>query len=65
MQAASAVPVRGARALSPEHRTLAIDLYGPEAVRRIETEAAEGICREGLAWVEQVSQQKYGARSSR
>jgi Gluconate 2-dehydrogenase subunit 3 len=63
MQAASAVPVRAAaQALSPEHRTLAIDLYGPEAVRRIETEAAEGICREGLAWVEQVSQQKYGAR---
>ncbi|MGH9448563.1 MAG: gluconate 2-dehydrogenase subunit 3 family protein [Terriglobia bacterium] len=62
LRAASAVRVRAAaRALSPEHRALAIHYYGPEAVRRVETEAPEGTCREGLAWVEQVSQQKYGA----
>jgi hypothetical protein len=62
LRAASAAPVRtAARALSPQHRGLATHYYGPETVRRLETDTPDRIYREGLGWVEEVSQQKYGA----
>lgn len=38
-----------ARALSPEHRHLAVDYYGEETVRELETEDPQPICRQGLA----------------
>ena len=38
-----------ARSLSPAHRRLAIDYYGEETVRELESENAQSICREGLA----------------
>lgn len=63
LRVASAAGVReAARALSPEHRAVAIAYYGAGAVHRLETEAPEPICQEGFAWIERESQQKYGAR---
>src|SRR5690242_2924768 len=38
-----------ARALSPAHRRLAVDYYGEDAVRELETESPEAICRDGFA----------------
>jgi hypothetical protein len=38
-----------ARSLSPAHRRLAIDYYGEEAVRELESENPQSLCREGLA----------------
>ena len=38
-----------ARSLSPAHRRLAIEYYGEEAVRELESENPQAICREGLA----------------
>lgn len=38
-----------ARALSPAHRRMAIDYYGEETVRQLETEDPQALCREGLA----------------
>lgn len=38
-----------ARSLSPAHRRLAVDYYGEEAVRELESENPRLICREGLA----------------
>jgi len=37
-----------ARSLSPAHRRLAIEYYGEEAVRELESENPQAICREGL-----------------
>ena len=60
LRLASAVRVRAAAAaLSTEHRTLAVEYYGPRAVHRL-NEEPETICREGLAWLERASHQKYG-----
>ncbi len=62
LRAASAAPVRtAARAISPQHRVLATHFYGPETVRRVETDTPDKDYRDGLAWVEEASQQKYGA----
>ncbi len=42
--------VRGAaRSLSPTHRRLAIDYYGEDAVRELESEDPQSLCRQGLA----------------
>lgn len=49
-------------ALSPQHKTLAMHFYGAEAVNRLETSAPGKICREGLAWLDEASQQKHGVR---
>lgn len=38
-----------ARALSPAHRRLAVDYYGEDTVRELESEAPETMCRDGLA----------------
>jgi hypothetical protein len=38
-----------ARSLSPAHRRLAVDYYGEDTVRELESENPEAICREGLA----------------
>ena len=38
-----------ARSLSPAHRRLAIDYYGEDAVRELESENPQSICGEGLA----------------
>lgn len=38
-----------ARSLSPAHRRLAIDYYGEDAVRELESEDPQSICGEGLA----------------
>ncbi|MGH9398157.1 MAG: gluconate 2-dehydrogenase subunit 3 family protein [Terriglobia bacterium] len=62
LRVASATGVsEAARALSPEHRTLAVHYYSREAVSRVETEEPGKTCREGLAWIDQASQQKHGA----
>lgn len=61
LRVASAAGIRAvAQALSPEHRTLAVHYYGLEAVSRVEAEKPEATCREGLAWIDQTSQQKHG-----
>ena len=38
-----------ARSLSATHRRLAIDYYGEDAVRELESEDPQSLCREGLA----------------
>jgi len=38
-----------ARALSPAHRRLAVDYYGEDTVRELESEDPETMCRDGLA----------------
>jgi hypothetical protein len=38
-----------ARALSPAHRRLAVDYYGEETVRELESENPAAMCRDGLA----------------
>jgi hypothetical protein len=38
-----------ARALSPAQRALAVQYYGPEAVKKLETSEPDRICRSGLA----------------
>jgi len=38
-----------ARSLSPAHRRLAVDYYGEDTVRELESESPEAICRDGLA----------------
>ncbi len=38
-----------ARSLSPAHRRLAVDYYGEDTVRELESENPEAMCREGLA----------------
>lgn len=38
-----------ARALSPLHRRLAVDYYGEDTVRELESENPQSICRQGLA----------------
>jgi hypothetical protein len=38
-----------ARSLSPAHRRLAIDYYGDDAVRELESDSPQSLCREGLA----------------
>jgi hypothetical protein len=61
LRMASAAEVRrAARTLSPEHKMVAAHYYGPEAVHRLETEEPDRTWREGLAWVEQQSRQRYG-----
>jgi hypothetical protein len=47
-----------ARALSPMHRQLAVDYYGAEAVRELESEEPSKICREGLAALRQAGFQR-------
>lgn len=49
------------RALSPQHKTLAMHYYGAEPVDDIESSDPGKICREGIAWLEETSHQKYGA----
>lgn len=49
------------RALSPQHRTLATHYYGAEAVSRVETSDPGKICRDGMAWLDEASQEKHGA----
>jgi len=41
---------KAARALTPEHRTLAVHYYGAKAVQGLEEVDPQAICREGLAW---------------
>lgn len=50
------------RALSPQHKTLAMCYYGADAVESDETSNPEKICREGLAWLDEVSLRKHGAK---
>jgi len=38
-----------ARALSPAHRSLAVDYFGEQEVHELETEEPQAICRDGLA----------------
>jgi hypothetical protein len=38
-----------ARSLSPLHRRLAVDYYGEDTVRELESENPQSICRQGLA----------------
>ena len=38
-----------ARSLSPAHRRLAIDYYGEDTVRELESEEPQAICRDGMA----------------
>lgn len=62
LRMASAPGVRqAARALAPGHRVLAVHYYGQGAVERLESEEPDKACREGLAWLEHQSRQKYGA----
>jgi hypothetical protein len=62
LRMASAAGIRqAAKALSPEHRVLAEHFYGAETARRVEVEEADRTCREGLAWLDQVSKKKRGA----
>lgn len=42
-----------ARSLSPAHRRLAVDYYGEDTVRELESERPEAICRDGLATLRQ------------
>jgi len=59
---ATAPAVRtAAHSLSAEHRALAVAYFGnEESVSRLETFAPEQICREGLGWIEQQSQRRFG-----
>ena len=38
-----------ARSLSPAHRRLAVDYYGEDTVRELESEDPQALCRDGLA----------------
>jgi hypothetical protein len=38
-----------ARSLSPAHRRLAVDYYGEDTVRELESENPEAVCRDGIA----------------
>ena len=49
-----------ARQLSPEHRALAAEYYGREAVEKLETAAPESICRKGLKWFDEKSKEVHG-----
>lgn len=53
---------QAARALSPQHKTLAMHYYGAEAVNRLETSDPGKLCREGIAWLDDASQQKHSTR---
>ncbi len=57
---ANAASVReAARRLAPEHKALAVRYYGSEAVNRLENAEPEGICREGLEWLDRESKKLY------
>ncbi|MGH9328780.1 MAG: gluconate 2-dehydrogenase subunit 3 family protein [Terriglobia bacterium] len=63
LRVASAAGIRrAAKALSPEHRAVAVAYYGAEYVNHQETNAPEPVCREGLAWLKRESQQRHGAK---
>src|SRR5436190_20115497 len=50
-----------ARSLPVEHRALAVVYFGSEQpVRELETFEPERICREGLTWLAQESQRRFG-----
>lgn len=49
-----------ARALAPEHRILAVQYYGSEAVQELENADPQEICREGLAWLEEEASRRHG-----
>ncbi|PYV16534.1 MAG: hypothetical protein DMG21_11450 [Acidobacteria bacterium] len=49
-----------ARNLAPLHRALAIRYHGREALERMENTDVEALCREGLAWVDKASKEKFG-----
>lgn len=51
-----------ARALSPKHKALAMHYYGADEVNDLETGDPGKICREGIEWLDEASQQKHGAR---
>lgn len=48
------------RRLAPEHRAVADHYRGPEALRRLETADPQKVWREGLEWLAQESQQRFG-----
>jgi hypothetical protein len=50
-----------ARQLSPEHRTLAVEYYGREAVEKLESAAPDSVCRKGLRWFDEKSKEVHGA----
>jgi len=58
----SASPLRAAAGkLSPDHRALAVAYFGTEApVKQIESFTPDEICREGLAWLAEESQRRFG-----
>jgi len=50
-----------AHQLSPQHRALAVAYYGKEAVERLETGNPEGVCRDGLKWLDERSVELHAA----
>jgi Gluconate 2-dehydrogenase subunit 3 len=58
----SAPQVReAARSLSSGHRSLAVAYFGTEEpVRELETFEPERVCREGLGWLDEESNRRYG-----
>ncbi len=48
------------RRLAPEHRVVADHYRGPEAMRKLETADPQKVWREGLEWLAQESQQRFG-----
>ena len=48
------------RRLAPEHRILADRYHGPDAMRELETADPQKVWREGLEWLAQESQSRFG-----
>jgi hypothetical protein len=58
--AGSAAVRDAARKLSPQHRNLAVEYYGAEAVRRLETDDPQKTWRAGLDWLAVESRRRCG-----
>ena len=60
LRVSSAAAVQAAaRSLPPDHRSLAVAHYGPEAVHHLESADLQTVSREGLCWLEDESQRQY------
>lgn len=51
-----------AHQISPQHRALAIAYYGKGAIEKLETGNPGKVCRDGLKWLDDRSEELHGAR---